>query len=764
MSALNEIREAFNKVLELEAPERATLLDSLPEAIRAEVASLVAAHQAAGPFLAGLEHAPRDGEHLGPYVLLEEIGRGGMGVVHRARRADGEFQREVAIKLVGGRLFAAEAERRFIEERQILALLDHPNVVRMIDGGVWAGQRYLVMELVSGRPVTEYCLEGGISIRDRLRLFQAICSAIQYAHQNLILHRDLKPQNILVTSDGQVKVLDFGIARLADDAAAGDAVTTMLHPMTLSCASPEQVRGDRLTLASDIYALGLLLYELLTGKNPQSAGTPAEIIRRIAVADPPPPSKLGPSISADLDAIVLKALSKEPARRYASAEEMSADVGRFLECRSVLARPPSRLYHAARFCARHKASVAITAALTLAVIGGVVTSVAQSRRAERRFNELRSLAGSLLFEVYDSITALPGSVSARRLVVSRAQKYMDSLARDAANDSSLRRELAQAYLRLGDVQGRPYVANLGDTAGALENYRKGQALLDMELIRHPGDAAIQDQLSEAYMSVSAILVRQNKADDAIAAARRAILLAGALSARDPQSLILAEKLAQAYTRLGQAQYAAAAQAGSVAGFQQALATYRKSLAIQTAFGPQPGARWQIRLSASYFNVGYALRELEDRTGDTSYGRLALESSLAGDAINRQLATADARQGVLRKLPDGLADIGLLRWNCCRDLAGALRDEREALDGFRRIADRDPQNLEARRDVAGVYNKLGAILGEAGRRSEAMEANHEALAIYQELGRADPTSGENAGYLDEVRARIAAVERERARRQ
>src|ERR1041385_4000873 len=257
---MTPIREAFCRALELPQAERRAFLVELAPEMRKEVVSLIAAHESAGRFLC----SPRDaalptGERVGPYRIVELIGRGGMGLVYRAYRDDGEFQREVAIKLVGGRLFAPEAERRFISERRILALLDHPNIVRMIDGGMAYGQRYLVMELVAGEAVTDYCANHAVPIAARLRLFQSVCSAIQYAHQHLIIHRDLKPSNILVTPEGQVKVLDFGIAKLLEQTEDPDVATTVLHPMTLSCASPEQVREERLTLATDIYSLGLLL-------------------------------------------------------------------------------------------------------------------------------------------------------------------------------------------------------------------------------------------------------------------------------------------------------------------------------------------------------------------------------------------------------------------------------------------------------------------------------------------------------------------------
>ena len=379
LTNLTFIREMFTRALDAPAGQREALLAEAPAEVRAEVLLLLAAHESAGSFLNPSGDALlRDGERIGPYVLLENIGTGGMGAVYRARRDDGEFHREVAIKLVGGRLFGPEAERRFIEERRILAMLDHPHIVRMIDGGVWEGRRYLVMELVSGEPVTEYCAR--IPLREKLRLFQSICWAIHHAHQHLIIHRDLKPRNILVAAEGQVKVLDFGIARMLDQ--GEDPSATALNPMTLACASPEQVQGQRLTIATDIYSLGLILYELLTGVNPQSSGSRLELELKIVSEEPAAPGKIAAGVPRDLDAIVMKALAKEPRKRYASADEMAADIGRFLDGRPVEARPPSRLYHALRFCGRNKAFTATIAALALAILAGAGVALWQARRAE----------------------------------------------------------------------------------------------------------------------------------------------------------------------------------------------------------------------------------------------------------------------------------------------------------------------------------------------------------------------------------------------
>lgn len=758
---MTRIREAFCRALDLAPGERGLFLAELIPEIRKEVLSLLVAHESAGRFLGSPgDAALASGERIGPYRILELIGRGGMGDVYRARRDDGEFLREAAIKLVGSRLLAPEAERRFISEQRILALLDHPNIVRMIDGGVWQGQRYLVMELVAGEPLTAHCARQQLPVVDRLHIFQSVCAAIHYAHQRLIIHRDLKPGNILITAESQVKVLDFGIARLLDDSAADDPTTTLLNPFTLSCASPEQVRGEPLTLATDIYSLGLLLYELLSGRNPQGSGARMEIEQRILTEEPPAPSKVAAGVSPDLDAIVLKALAKDPSRRYSSVERLSADVDRYLNGWPVSARPDSLLYRARKLAIRRAIPLGAAGAILVALLIGGLSTLAQWRRAERRFQEQRSLAHSVLHEIYDSIGVSAGSLPARRLVATRARQYLDSLARDAGGDSGLKRELAEAYLRLGDVQGRPYAPNLGETAEALESYRKALALLEPESARYPNDPALQNELIDAYLDVALTLSRLNKPEECIEIARRAVSTAETLAAHYPRNAAYTEGLSRAYTRLAMGLGAIARTSGSVSALQDVLATYRKALAVLESNGPHTGETWQARKSANCFYIAYALRDLGARTGEIGYYRQALESALKGDAINRLLVAADPKQTNRRSVADGLTEIAFLRWKCCSDLDGALRDIHDAVAAFRAIAGQDQENMEARRDLANAYKNLGVILGEAGRRAEALDANRKALAIYQLVSRADPNSQEDAAYIAEVQSRIGGLARAR----
>jgi non-specific serine/threonine protein kinase/serine/threonine-protein kinase len=483
----DRIREEFSRIVEAAPELRPGLLGALDATVRAEVESLLDALENSEGFLLPPDESPvRPGAVVGAYRLQEEIGRGGMGVVFRAGRCDGEVRKQVALKFAGGRMLPEEARRRFIRERQILAQLDHPNIVRFLDGGIHRGQRYLVMELAEGRPVTQYCAERNLGLRERLAIFLEICAAVAYAHERLVLHRDLKPANILVSGEGAVKVLDFGIARLLEDDAPAEA-STLLHPLTLSCASPEQFRGEPLTLASDVYSLGVLLYELLTGVNPQCPpGTSyAEAYRRAVEAERTPPSSVRRGIPRDLDAITLKALARERERRYASVAAFAADIRRFLEGRPVEAAPPSVAYTLRRFAGRHRAATGLAAALAVAILASGWIYVLQARREARRFEDARRLIRAVIFEIQPGMESIPATLPLRRTLVERALEYLEAVSREAGNDAALLRELGSAYAELARIQGNPLYSNLGNFEAARTHLDKARALLDRALAAAP---------------------------------------------------------------------------------------------------------------------------------------------------------------------------------------------------------------------------------------------------------------------------------------
>ncbi|MGH7560898.1 MAG: tetratricopeptide repeat protein, partial [Gemmatimonadales bacterium] len=373
------------------------------------------------------------GTILGPYRVLAEIARGGMGAVYLAERADGQFEHRVALKLVRAGLDQPEILRRFLGERQILARLDHPHIARLLDGGIAPdGRPWLAMEYVEGRSLTVHCEEGRLGVRERLRLFTDVCDAVRFAHQNLIVHRDLKPANILVTPGGAVKLLDFGIAKLLESNAgeAEPATRTELRMLTPEYAAPEQVRGEPVTTATDVYALGAVLFELLTGRRAHrfERHTPAEVERVVCDIEPERPSAVATlPVEGELDAIVLKALEKLPARRYASSEAMLDDVRRFLSGMPVQARPQTLGYRTRKFLRRHRVGVGAAAAVMLALAGGLGATLWQAAEARREAGRARAVTTFLagLFQVADPEQSRGREITARELL-ERGVAHIDS--------------------------------------------------------------------------------------------------------------------------------------------------------------------------------------------------------------------------------------------------------------------------------------------------------------------------------------------------
>ncbi|HJQ27062.1 MAG TPA: serine/threonine-protein kinase [Blastocatellia bacterium] len=405
-----QVKRLFHAALERLPGERRAFLDSEctgSEALRQAVEQLLVAHeqaasfieapalQRAAPLLAGEAAAAIEGRAIGPYRIIREIGHGGMGAVYLAARADDEYRKQVAIKLIRRGLDTQEIVRRFIGERQILANLDHPNIARLYDGGTTPdGLPYIVMEFVEGLPLIEHCERRGLTTVERLKLFRSVCAAVHYAHQNLVIHRDIKPSNILVTEDGTAKLLDFGIAKvLRADAAesGGEATRTELRALTPEYASPEQIRGERMTTASDVYSLGVVLYQLLTGLRPYrlTSDDPLEISRAICEQQPEKPSDAATprhrvaasQLKGDLDNIILMAMRKEPQRRYSSVEQFADDIRRSMEGLPVLARQDTFGYRAAKFVRRNKALATAAALIALTLIAGIIATAWQARRA-----------------------------------------------------------------------------------------------------------------------------------------------------------------------------------------------------------------------------------------------------------------------------------------------------------------------------------------------------------------------------------------------
>lgn len=507
-------KRLFAEALPLDATARERLLTGTcagRERLRTEVESLLDAHVRAGGLLetgAAERGNTRDaliGQRLGPYLLESVLGQGGMSVVYRARRE--APARDVAIKIVRLDPQQTGLARRFELESRALARLDHPHIARLFDAGRTPdGRPYFVLELVEGRALDQHCAQERPNLRARLDLFLKLCAAVAYAHGRLVVHRDLKPGNVLVTSDGALKLLDFGVAQLLDAGLGPRATKSGLLLMTPAYASPEQVRGGAATVATDVHGLGLLLHLLLTGccAFQLRSGAADELVRVVCLDDPPAPSvdltrprtpadcfepaepgpRLARLLRGDLDSIVARALRKEPQARYVSVDELQADVRRYLDGEPVQARGGRWRYRAGKFVRRQRLMLTLGTGLFLALAGGVATTLWQARvaraermRADQRFADVRRMATSLLFDFHDAIRDLPGSTKARELVVAKATGYLEGLAREAGQDPALQLELARAYQRVGTVQGISGQANLGDATGAARSLTRAWELL-----------------------------------------------------------------------------------------------------------------------------------------------------------------------------------------------------------------------------------------------------------------------------------------------
>jgi tetratricopeptide (TPR) repeat protein len=466
------------------------------------------------------------GETIGRYRLVELIGKGGMGAVYRAERIDAAYEQSVAIKLIDGLFQSGEAIAHFRAERQILANLEHPNIARLLDGGARAdGLPYLVMEYIEGTSPYDYCRERNLSVRERLVLFRQICSAVHFAHQHMVIHRDIKPANILVMADGTPKLLDFGIAKVLnpDPLRTADALTEPgMLKLTARYASPEQVRGEVVTTASDVYSLGVILYELLSGHSPYGDAdrAPHQIMSAVCDEEPAKPSIWAGKLKGDLDNIVLRALQKGPLARYASVDQLSEDILRYLEGRPVQARGDAALYVAAKFIRRNRVVVAAACLLLCSLIGGLI-EVSQARaRAERRFNDLRRLAHSVLFDYSDAIDRLPGATPVRARLVEDALTYLDGLSREA-DTPQLQREIVDAYVRVSNVQGNEYENNLGDTAAALKSANKAVGAAE-KLLRMDRSLPALDSAASAFSTDGSVLYAAGELSAADHAYQRAV--------------------------------------------------------------------------------------------------------------------------------------------------------------------------------------------------------------------------------------------------
>jgi eukaryotic-like serine/threonine-protein kinase len=510
MERWQEAEYLFEAAADLQPEERARFLGDVcaqdAELLR-EVEDLLAADRKNGEgILAAVEREAQSlfglegvmGSRIGAYRIVGEIGRGGMSTVYLAVRDDDQFQKQVAIKLIRFGMDTEDVLDRFRHERQILADLEHPYIARLLDGGAAPdGRPFLVMEYLIGEPLDAYCRNRDLGLRERCRLFLKICEAVSFAHRNLVVHRDLKPGNILVGADGTPKLLDFGVAKLlaADTGSGLTATAVAIRPMTPEYTSPEQFRGETITTAADVYSLGAILYELLSGQRPHrfSSYGLREMERVICEAEPIRPSECARlsavpwrgQLAGDLDAIVAKAMRKEPALRYASVGHLAVDLERYLEGWPVQAHQGDVSYRARKFLRRNRAAIAVGGLLAVTLLAGATAAALQARRAERerrlaedRLEQIVALSNRSLSDVSALMERIPGAIPARTELIGSTLALLEKLAKDTGSNWPLRIALAKTYLRMGVLQGGPDAVNLRDLQGAIDSYRAGLKLLE----------------------------------------------------------------------------------------------------------------------------------------------------------------------------------------------------------------------------------------------------------------------------------------------
>jgi len=753
------VQSLFLEALDLPPEERASFLEATcagDAELRREVESLIA-HD--GDPELHISEALQDtaqsffesenvaGTRFGVWRVLREIGRGGMGTVYLASRDDDQFQKKVAIKIVKRGMDTTELLNRFRRERQILAHLDHPYIARLIDAGnTPQGQPFLVMEYVQGRPIDIYCRQDGLSIPARCRLFLKVCEAVSYAHRNLVIHRDLKPSNILVATDSSPKLLDFGVAKLLDTEIDPGQTVPAGRMLTPDYASPEQVRGGLVSAATDIYALGAILYELLTGVKAQQidSHSPFGLERAICETDVQSPSsrvgrdnaRLSKRLSGDLDNIILMAMRKEPECRYSSVDLFAKDIGRHLKGRTVSARKGSWRYTFGKFARRHRFGLAAAGLVAASLVAGSWFAVSEARharieqrRAETRLSQMVELANHALFDVHGSIDRLPGALDARRQLVKTTLDYLQNLSKDAGDDERLRKALGRAYFRLGDLQGYPFTPNLGDTAGAMKSYQASADLLDPLHRTHPKDAEAQRFWLETEGRLATLLEETGDNAGAITLLRNGMPTAEALIKLPDAGVDAQQILGEFYQYLAEAEGAH--------DFEVALSDARRYLEIFTRLAERYPDRsdFVLEQSSGYSQVGRILT----RQGDP---RASLENYLHCVSLREGLVKAHPNDVVYKRnlmLGYGhVADtLGSHVVFSLGDSAGAHAYYRKTVAIAEEIYKADPNDATAKFDLAVSLQRLGMMDIPASGTAESLAVLQRSATMLESIVANDP---------------------------
>jgi serine/threonine protein kinase/tetratricopeptide (TPR) repeat protein len=805
-----ETKRLFHRTLEMPSEKRDEFLHGEGSDLRVveQVQSLLLAHEAAGDFIsrpalveAGVAANGPDsqlaaestylGRKIGSYEIIRELGRGGMGAVFLASRADAQFAKRVAIKIIKCGMDTESILRRFMIERQILANLEHENIARLLDGGTTEdGLPYFVMEYVEGVPITKYCDVKRLSIADRLRLFRRVCVAVQYAHQNLIVHRDLKPSNILVTANGTPKLLDFGIAKLlnADSSSDGTEDTAgALRLMTPEYASPEQLRGLLITTATDVYSLGIILYELLSGQRPFRfpSRAPEEIVRVVLTQEPTPPSEAvsgqlsvvhghrstrrhdattddeqttnndgqkanrqsaigNPKfLRGDLDNIVLKSLRTDPERRYASVEELYEDIRRHLTGLPVTARRDTFGYRAGKFIQRHRVGLAVATLLGLTLVSATVVTSRQAyvarrehAKAELLMAEQRKLADSLIGEVQKSLKDVPHSLIAQRLLAQKSLEYLNNLAKDAGDDPAYLGELAAAYQNLGYLQAW----TLQDNVNALLTYEKAIDLARKRLTIEPKGLAARRALGDILGNKIESLNLMQRAEESASTFVEKLGIEEQLLNDDPQNPERLMWVAESLEADGEVLRSIQQNDEANAKFQIAVDLASRAVDVFKAQANTPQQRTDLSLSQE--KLGSMFEQLHELPQAAQAYREAVTTASAVHAEHPEIVQA------LRNTTSSHWYLGMLL-DRQGDHQSALENYRASLRTILDATAADPGVDPARAGEMKYSIVVGRVLCKLGQREEGVKLLRHGIELTLNLIESEKGNRQNTYYGSET---------------
>ena len=799
------IGEIFDAALREPLERRAAFLERACGGdgdLEADVRSLLASHEEAGGFLETGKRPqhmtwtdphgiPEAGQTIGSWKVVRALAEGGMGIVFLVERRDGQFQQRGALKFIRQGLATDEMVRRFRRERQILASLDHPNVARLLDGGTTPeGLPWLVMEYVDGVPLYEWCSERAPTLRERLRLFLGLCGAVEAAHRRLILHRDIKPSNVLVTPEGTPRLLDFGVAKIfsRDGIVPETDLTTLRAPLTPEYASPEQLRGDEVTTSTDVYSMGVLLYELITGVRPYPtrAEGAAELVRSVLEKDPVRPStaaggtgaaaasgterapatrnlpspptggsgSLSRALSGDLDNIVLKALSKETTRRYGSIEELAADLKRHLDGRPVDARPSTWTYRTSKFVRRNRVAVTMGVVATITILTAAAfsfwsaTEARQERAlAERRLRDVAAMANTVLWDVSEELSKIPGTTPSREKVLDTATRYLNGIAQEGVRDTALVRTLADAFDKLGTVQGQAWSANVGRSQEAYRSLRKAYELREQLLASDPAHEEYAVDVAVSATKLCNYGREHGKIEEAARMSARASELMATLRAAHPDVRRYRINTPRMLHNDGLTRIEAGDVEGGLAQIQRGIVEF----ASLADWEPSEPAH---RLALAQATTGYA-EALVLRPGNADSALAVL--ARAGDILSALLAEEPGDPELLRRVGAVHYDTGRILLLQKNDVAGALRAAEASAAITAAARARDPGNEDAIvSDLIG-QTLLGHVHAASGSVLEARRILSPLVPELERRARADTTDVRFPRQLVEAQLALGETE-------